>query len=150
MTSTTWLDPVVPAHLRRISLNNNLVVGNMNVSIVDQYKLIKAAFEDNYSVACSGREQRMFPPLPETDLNKLADNQLYFLPSETMARRPPSHRDNNLPDVKKGLARMERRVPLTANNIELLKNDVPGVIVGDPLSMTPNKNFIQSYLNNIK
>ena len=35
LTATSWLDPVVPAHLRRISLNSNLVVGNMNVSIED-------------------------------------------------------------------------------------------------------------------
>ena len=122
----------------------------MNVSVADQYKLIKAAFEANYSAACSEKERRVFPPLPETDLGRLADKQLYFQPAGNAARRPPSHRDNNLPTVKKGLglANKEPRVALTLGNIELLKNEVPGA-AGDSLGMAPNKGFVQSYLNNI-
>ena len=101
-------------------------------------------------MACSEKERKLFPPLPETDLSRLADKQLYFSPAENVARRPPSHRDNNLPKVKQGagLANKEPRVALTQNNIELLKNDMPAT-AGDTLGMTQNKNFVQSYLNNI-
>ena len=101
-------------------------------------------------MACSEKERKLFPPLPETDLNRLADKQLYFSPTENVARRPPSHRDNNLPKVKHGvgLAGKEPRVALTQNNIELLKNDMPAP-AGDALGIAQNKNFVQSYLNNI-
>ena len=149
LTQTYWLDPSIPAHLRRISASNNLAIGNMNISIEDQYDLIKSAFEDNFRIASSNKERRPIPILPKSDLNQMAENFLYFSPAENTGRRPPSHRDNNLPKVKAGSHSKEPRQALTKNNIDLLKMEMPGARKNDLLGMAPNKNFIQSFLNNI-
>ena len=51
--------------------------------------------------------------------------------------------------MKKGLYNKEPRQPLTQNNLDLLKIEAPGARANDTLGMAPNKNFIQSFLNNI-
>ena len=64
--------------MRRLSASNNLAIGNMNISIEDQYDLIKSAFEDNFRIASGKKEKRFLPILPKSDLNQLAENFLYF------------------------------------------------------------------------
>lgn len=73
LSNTFWFDPMLPVHIRRMSKESDIAIGNLELSISDQYRLIKDAFEENYRNGASDFELKMIPALPKPDLIKLAD-----------------------------------------------------------------------------
>ena len=73
LSNTFWFDQMLPVHIRRMSKENDIAIGNLELSISDQYRLIKDAFEENYRSGASDFELKMIPALPKPDLIKLAD-----------------------------------------------------------------------------
>lgn len=74
LKNTFWFDPMLPVHIRRMSKQGeDIAIGNLELAIADQYRLIKDAFEENYRIGASEFELKMMPALPKPDLIKLAD-----------------------------------------------------------------------------
>ena len=61
-----YADPLVPVHLRKSVIvdGENIYVGSLNLTNVDQMNLLRTILKQNYECASSDAEMRLYPELP--------------------------------------------------------------------------------------